>query len=43
MLNPSRSFVGNNLRVTSFTDPDGYRLGFESSTDVREEMVYSGE
>jgi hypothetical protein len=41
-LNPSRPFVGNNLWVTSFIDPDGYRLDFESPTDVPEETVYSG-
>jgi hypothetical protein len=29
--------------VTSLTDPDGYRLDFESRTDVPEETVYSGE
>jgi len=40
-LNPSRPFVGNNLWVTSFTDPDGYRLDFESPADVPEETVYS--
>jgi catechol 2,3-dioxygenase-like lactoylglutathione lyase family enzyme len=40
-LEPSRPFVGNNLWVTSFTDPDGYRLDFESPTDVPEETVYS--
>jgi hypothetical protein len=40
-LDPSRPFVGNNLWVTSFTDPDGYRLDFESPTDVPEETVYS--
>ena len=40
-LNPSRPFVGNNLWVTSFTDPDGYHLDFESPTDVPEETVYS--
>ena len=27
--------------VTSFTDPDGYRLDFESPTDIPEETVYS--
>jgi len=37
----ARPFVGNNLWVTSFTDPDGYRLDFESPTDVPEETVYS--
>ena len=40
-LNPSRPFVGNNLWVTSFTDPDGYRLDFESPTDVPEDTIYS--
>ncbi len=37
----SRPFVGNNLWVTSLTDPDGYRLDFESPTDVPEDTVYS--
>jgi len=27
--------------VTSLTDPDGYRIDFESPTDVPEETVYS--
>ena len=34
-------FVGNGLWVTELTDPDGYRLAFESPTDVSEETVYS--
>jgi uncharacterized glyoxalase superfamily protein PhnB len=34
-------FVGNRLWVTSFTDPDGYRLDFESPTDLPEETVYT--
>jgi hypothetical protein len=29
--------------VTSLSDPDGYRLDFESDTDVPEETEYSGE
>ena len=33
----SRPFVGNGMWVTSVTDPDGYRLEFESFTDVPEE------
>lgn len=37
-----RPFVGNGLWVTSVTDPDGYRLEFESPTDVPEETVYDG-
>jgi catechol 2,3-dioxygenase-like lactoylglutathione lyase family enzyme len=40
-LAPSVPFVGNNLWVTSLTDPDGYRLEFESPTDVPEGTVYS--
>jgi len=40
-LEASRPFVGNNLWVTSLTDPDGYRLDFESPTDVPEETIYS--
>ena len=34
-------FVGNAMWVTSLSDPDGYRIDFESSTDVPEETVYS--
>lgn len=29
-------FVGNGMWVTSLVDPDGYRLDFESATDVPE-------
>ena len=36
-LAASRPFVGNGLWVTSVQDPDGYRLEFESPTDVPEE------
>jgi len=39
---PSRPFVGNHLWVTSFADPDGYRLDSESPTDVSEETEYAG-
>ena len=42
-LSASTPFVGNNLWVTSLVDPDGYRLEFESPTDVPEETVYSGQ
>ena len=35
-------FVGNKMWVTSMTDPDGYRVEFESPTDAPEESVYSG-
>ncbi len=34
-------FVGNGLWVASFVDPDGYKIEFESPTDVPEETVLS--
>ncbi|MFN8344247.1 MAG: VOC family protein [Spirosomataceae bacterium] len=34
-------FVGNNMWVVSVTDPDGYRLDFESMTDVPEGTLLS--
>lgn len=40
-LDASTPFVGNNLWVTSLVDPDGYRLEFESPTDVPEGTVYA--
>jgi lactoylglutathione lyase len=40
-LSPARPYVGNRLWVTSFVDPDGYRVDFESPTDEPEESVYS--
>ena len=40
-LAASSPFVGNQLWVTSLIDPDGYRLEFESPTDVPEGTVYS--
>ncbi len=40
-LQPSqRPFVGNGLWVVSYVDPDGYRIDFESPTDVAEETEY---
>jgi lactoylglutathione lyase len=33
-------YVGNGLWVTSVTDPDGYRLDFESPTDEPEDTIY---
>ena len=36
-------FVGNNLWVVPFSDPDGYRLEFASPTDVAEETEYTPE
>jgi len=41
-IEASRPFVGNGLWATTVLDPDGYRLEFESPTDVPEETVYSG-
>jgi lactoylglutathione lyase len=40
-LQPQRPFVGNRMWVTILTDPDGYKLDFESPTDVPEETIYS--
>jgi len=34
-------FVGNNMWVVIVEDPDGYKLDFESSTDVPEETTYT--
>ena len=42
-LEPRRPFVGNAMWVTILTDPDGYKLDFESPTDVPEETIYSDE
>lgn len=36
-----RPFVGNRMWVTSLNDPDGYRIHFESPTDVAEETEYT--
>ena len=40
-IEPKRPFVGNAMWVTSVEDPDGYKLDFESFTDVPEETVFS--
>jgi len=37
-----KPFVGNGLWVVTFLDPDGYKIEFESPTDVAEETIYSG-
>lgn len=34
-------FVGNSMWVTIMSDPDGYKLDFESPTDVAEETTLS--
>lgn len=39
-LQASKPFVGNAMWVTSLSDPDGYRLDFESDTDVAEGTEY---
>ena len=40
-LEPSEPFVGNSMWVTSLRDPDGYRVEFESMTDVPEDTKLS--
>lgn len=40
-IQASRPFVGNGMWVTSLTDPDGYRIDFESYTNVPEETEYA--
>jgi hypothetical protein len=37
----SKPFVGNSMWVTPLCDPDGYKIFFESPTDVPEETVFS--
>jgi len=40
-IQASRPFVGNGMWVTGLSDPDGYKIYFESKTDVPEETIYS--
>ena len=40
-VSASRPIVGNGMWVTSVQDPNGYRLYFESPTDVPEETIYA--
>ena len=40
-LSPQEPFVGNNLWVVELTDPDGYKIIFESPTDVAEGTIYT--
>ena len=40
-LSPQEPFVGNKLWVVQLSDPDGYKIAFESATDVPEETMYS--
>jgi hypothetical protein len=39
-IEASEPMVGNGLWVTMVADPDGYKLFFESETDVAEETKY---
>ncbi|HEX7831474.1 MAG TPA: VOC family protein [Thermoanaerobaculia bacterium] len=39
-LTPQRPFVGNQMWVVNLSDPDGYKLSFESDTDAEEESEY---
>ena len=40
-VTPEEPYVGNRLWVTRVTDPDGFKLDFESPTDVAEETRLS--
>lgn len=40
-IDAQEPFVGNSMWVTCFSDPDGYKLDFESMTDVPEETKLS--
>jgi len=40
-IQAKRPFVGNAMWVTAVSDPDGYKLDFESPTDAPEESLYS--
>ena len=39
-LSRSQPVVGNGLWVVAFTDPDGYKIDFESPTNVPEDKEY---
>ena len=40
-ISASEPFVGNKMWVVQVKDPDGYKISFESFTDVAEETKYS--
>jgi predicted enzyme related to lactoylglutathione lyase len=40
-ISVSEPFVGNKMWVVQVKDPDGYKISFESFTDVPEETKYS--
>ena len=39
-IKASKPFVGNGMWVTSLSDPDGYRIEFESATDIPEDTEF---
>jgi hypothetical protein len=39
---PTSGMVGNGLGVVRLVDPDGYRIEFESPTDLPEEDEFEG-
>ena len=40
-IKAKRPFVGNAMWVVAFSDPDGYKIDFESPTDAPEETEYA--
>ncbi len=40
-IDAATPIVGNSMWVTAMQDPDGYRIEFESATDVAEGTVFS--
>jgi lactoylglutathione lyase len=40
-IKSKQPFVGNAMWVVSLSDPDGYRIDFESPTDAPEESLFS--
>ncbi len=42
-IDARRPMVGNGFWVTGATDPDGYRIDFESPADAPEETEYTGD
>lgn len=42
-IEAKRPFVGNGMWDVALTDPDGYKLHFESPTETPEDTEYSGQ
>ncbi|MBO0861954.1 MAG: VOC family protein [Chloracidobacterium sp.] len=40
-IQASKPFVGNSMWVTSLSDPDGYKISFQSHTDAPEETEFA--